>query len=50
MKIKRIVLAAVAALGAQRAHAAITEVQSPHAVPAASPRAVVDVIHQATTS
>jgi hypothetical protein len=32
---------------AQRAHAAITEVQSPRAVPAANPQAVVDVIHQA---
>jgi pimeloyl-ACP methyl ester carboxylesterase len=32
---------------AQRAQAAITEVRSPHAVPAANPQAVVDVIHQA---
>jgi pimeloyl-ACP methyl ester carboxylesterase len=35
---------------AQRAGAAITEVQSPHAVPAADPQAVVDVIHQAASA
>ncbi|TWF74578.1 pimeloyl-ACP methyl ester carboxylesterase [Pseudonocardia hierapolitana] len=35
---------------AQRAHAAITEVESPHAVPAANPQAVVDVIHQAAAT
>ncbi|GAA3837698.1 alpha/beta hydrolase [Amycolatopsis tucumanensis] len=33
---------------AERAGAAITEVDSPHAVPAANPQAVVDVIHQAS--
>jgi pimeloyl-ACP methyl ester carboxylesterase len=32
---------------AQRAQAVVTEVRSPHAVPAANPQAVVDVIHQA---
>lgn len=35
---------------AQRAGAVITEVQSPHAVPAAAPQAVVDVIHQAASA
>jgi hypothetical protein len=34
---------------AQRAHATSIEVESPHAVPAANPQAVVDVIHQAAT-
>jgi pimeloyl-ACP methyl ester carboxylesterase len=34
---------------AQRAHAAITEIDAPHAVPAANPQAVVDVIHHAAT-
>jgi pimeloyl-ACP methyl ester carboxylesterase len=35
---------------ARRAHAEITEVPSPHAVPAADPQAVVDVIHKATSA
>jgi pimeloyl-ACP methyl ester carboxylesterase len=34
---------------AQRAHAAVTEIDAPHAVPAANPQAVVDVIHRAAT-
>ncbi|WP_439382913.1 esterase/lipase family protein [Amycolatopsis lexingtonensis] len=33
---------------ARRAHASITEVDSPHAIAAAAPDAVVDVIHRAT--
>jgi pimeloyl-ACP methyl ester carboxylesterase len=34
---------------ARRAHAAVTEIDAPHAVPAANPQAVVDVIHRAAT-
>jgi pimeloyl-ACP methyl ester carboxylesterase len=34
---------------AQRAQAAITEIDAPHAVPAANPQAVVDVIRRAAT-